>query len=291
VAAEIDDTGPRMPTLCGGLSYAEAHDIVILLASMGIPARVEAGEPRGVEVHVPEQDLAAARAVVAEELTPVVADDARRVVDERIVAPKAWFGRGAVAVLVTMAVCVAVFVASLQGSDAGTRSSLLALGAIDYARVSNGEYWRLATGVFLHFDANHLFSNLAVLAIVGPPLAHQVGAWRFLWVFLVCGVGGNVASQLLMPTVALKGGASGAITGVLGALGGLSLRPERRARRKAWQTLGALAAIYGFLVGFDVTSDNVAHLGGLVAGLLLGRAVSPLQGSRFDATGDRVGGT
>jgi len=89
---------------------------------------------------------------------------------------------------------------------------------------------------------------------------------------------------------------------VLGALGGLSLRPERRARRKAWQTLGALAAIYGFLVGFDVTSDNVAHVGGLVIGLALGRAARPLpagpldtlaqapaqRGSRFDATGDRV---
>jgi rhomboid protease GluP len=94
-----------------------------------------------------------------------------------------------------------------------------------------------------------------------------------LFVFLVSGVGGNIASQVLMPAVALKGGASGAITGVLGALAGLSLRPERRVRRRAWRTLGALVALYGFLVGFDATSDNVAHVGGLIVGIGLGLLV------------------
>jgi rhomboid protease GluP len=153
---------------------------------------------------------------------------------------------------------------------------LLRFGAIDSARVSAGEYWRLLSAIFLHFDIDHLLSNLAVLAILGPPLAHQIGAWQFLVVFLLSGVGGNVASQLILPTVALKGGASGAITGVLGALGGLSVRPERRVRRKVWQTLGALAVIYGFLVGFDATSDNVAHLGGLVVGLGLGALLEPM---------------
>jgi rhomboid protease GluP len=256
--------------LCGRLDEAEAGHLVVLLASMGIDAKLERDAHRGLAVWVPECDLDAARAVIADELAPVVGEEEARPGDVGLVAPKAWFGRGAIAVLGMMAVCVAVFVATLRGADTGTRSSLLRLGAIDSARVSDGEYWRLLSAIFLHFDADHLLSNLAVLAIVGPPLAHQIGAWRFLLVFLVSGVGGNVASQLIMPMVALKGGASGAITGVLGALGGLSLRPERRVRRKAWQTLGALAAIYGFLVGFDVTSDNVAHLGGLIVGLALG---------------------
>ena len=265
-----------MVLLCGGLSDAEANDIVVLLASMGIDARVEVDEPRqSVAVCVPEADLDVARSVIADELTPVAAERDGERADLQLVAPKAWFGRGAVAVLVVMVACVAVFVATLRGDDAGSRSSLLALGAIDSARVSAGEHWRLLTAIFLHFDVDHLLSNLGVLAIVGPPLAHQIGAWRFLLVFLVSGAGGNVASQLLMPVVGLKGGASGAITGVLGALGGLSLRPERRTRRKAWRTLGALAAIYGFLVGFDATSDNVAHLGGLLVGLVLGGVIPP----------------
>jgi rhomboid protease GluP len=259
--------------LRGGLSEAEAYRIVVLLASMGIEARVGTTMQHDAGVYVPYENLDAARRVLADEPASTFAERDKEPLDVGLVAPRAWFGRGAVAVLGVMIVCAAVFVAALRDEDAGTRTSLLAFGAIDGARVRAGEYWRLLTAIFLHFDIGHLLANLGVLAIVGPPLAHQIGAVQFLLVFLVSGVGGNVASQLFMPTIALKAGASGAITGVLGALGGLSLRPERRVRRKAWQTLGALAAIYGFLVGFAATSDNVAHVGGLVTGLALGQVL------------------
>lgn len=265
-----------MTVLRDGLAEGEANQITALLASMGIEARVESDAHSGLAVCVDDADLDAAKRVIGDEIGSMSSDEIARREDVGLVAPKAWLGRGAGAVLGVAAACVAVFVETLRGADAGSRSSLLRLGAIDSTRVADGDYWRLLSGIFLHFDANHLLSNLGVLAIVGPPLAHQIGALRFLVVFLVSGVGGNVASQLLMPTVALKGGASGAITGVLGALGGLSLRPERRRRRKAWVTLGAVAALYGFLVGFDVTSDNVAHLGGLAVGIVLGSIVEPL---------------
>jgi rhomboid protease GluP len=263
--------------LRSGLTDGQANQIVVLLASMGIEARLEADEDRrGLSVWVLDADLDAARGVVDGEQAATSAEPDVEPGDVGLVAPKAWFGRGAVAVLAVMAACVAVFVATLGTENPNSRSVLLRFGAIDSARVSAGEYWRLLSAIFLHFDIDHLLSNLAVLAILGPPLAHQIGAWRFLVVFLLSGVGGNVASQLILPTVALKGGASGAITGVLGALGGLSVRPERRVRRKVWQTLGALAVIYGFLVGFDATSDNVAHLGGLVVGLGLGALLEPM---------------
>lgn len=258
-----------------GLSDADANRIVVLLASMGIEARAEVDEYRALGVYVPRDDLDAARRVLGDEPTLARAETGSDVANIDLVAPKAWFGRGSVAVFAVMAACVAVFVVAVRAGDAGTRSAWLSLGAIDAARVDAGEHWRLLTAVFLHFDIGHLLANLGVLAIVGPPLAHQIGAWGFLFVFLLSGVGGNVASHLLMPAVALKAGASGAITGVLGALGGVSLRPERRGRRKAWQTLGAIAVIYGFLVGFSATSDNVAHVGGLIAGLALGLVMRP----------------
>lgn len=256
-----------------GLSDADANRIVVLLASMGIEATAELDEYRALGVYVSGSDLDAARHVLDDEPTLSGAERGTDAATPDLIAPKAWFGRGSVAVFAIMAACVTVFVTALRGADAGTRSSWLALGAIDAARVDAGEHWRLLTAVFVHFDVGHLLANLGVLAIVGPPLAHQLGASGFLVVFLLSGVGGNVASHLLMPAVALKGGASGAITGVLGALGGVSLRPERRGRRKAWQTLGAIAVIYGFLVGFSATSDSVAHVGGLVAGLMLGIAL------------------
>ena len=79
----------------------------------------------------------------------------------------------------------------------------------------------------------------------------------------------------MTPSLALKAGASGAIAGVLGALGGQALRP-RETRYKNWQVLGALAAVYGLLIGFGPGRDNTAHLGGFLAGLLLGRINPPL---------------
>jgi rhomboid protease GluP len=289
------DDGPRegVALLRGGLSDADANRILMLLASIGIEATAEPDAYRTVGVYVPEAALDVARRVLADESALAVAERGADAARLDLIAPKAWFGRGSIAVFAVMAVCVAVFVAALRGADAGTRSAWLALGAIDAARVDAGEHWRLLTAVFLHFDIGHLLANLGVLAIVGPPLAHQIGARGFLFVFLLSGVGGNVASHLVMPAVALKGGASGAITGVLGALGGVSLRPERRGRRKAWQTLGAIAVIYGFLVGFSTTSDNVAHVGGLVVGLMLGIVIRPRPSPRplgqLEGAADRFG--
>jgi rhomboid protease GluP len=191
-------------------------------------------------------------------------------------APPAWFGRGRCAIFAVAAICVAVFIAANVGSDAGTRSRLLALGAISYSTIGAGELWRLLTAVFLHFDIGHLLANMSALAVLGPPLAHQVGGARFLVVFLLGGIGANVVSHLLAPTVGLKAGASGGIAAVLGALGAQGVRPQRRTRFKQWQILGALAAFYGLMIGFGPGRDNVAHLAGAVLGFLIGRVIEPL---------------
>ena len=142
--------------------------------------------------------------------------------------------------------------------------------------MENGEWWRLLAAVFIHFDGAHLLTNLLTLAIVGPPLAHHLGAGRFLTIFVLTGVAGNGLSHILMPTAGLKAGASGAVAGVLGALAGQTLRPEFRGRFTRWQVLGALGAIYAILVGAGPGRDNVAHAGGVLAGLILGRWITPL---------------
>jgi rhomboid protease GluP len=258
----------------GGLDDGEAQRVVVLLASMGIESVVDYDAFRRLGVYVAQGDADSARRLVAEELATTSEVEARPRYEE-IPAPKAWFGRGSAAVLGVGAVCVVVFALAMQGDAAGTRARWLELGAIERLRVASGEYWRLLTAVFLHFDASHLLGNMSVLLFVGPPLAHWLGPWRFLLVFVACGIGGNVASFFLAATGGLKAGASGAIAGVLGALGGQSLRPERSRRRKAWQTLGALAALYGLLVGFGPRADHVAHGAGLLVGIAMGWSFRP----------------
>jgi len=62
---------------------------------------------------------------------------------------------------------------------------------------------------------------------------------------------------------------------VLGALGGTSLDPGWGRRFKRWQVVGALVAIYALLVGAGPERDNAGHLGGLLAGIVLGRLLTP----------------
>ncbi len=260
--------------LRAGLAATEAQRMVVLLASMGVASAVGPDERGAVGVYVDRANVETGRRILADEPEQEKAHTPQPRTPS-LSAPTGWFGRGSGAVLAVAAWSVAVFILSMQGSDADTRTRWLELGAIQRNRVAAGEAWRLFTAIFVHFNVGHLLSNLSVLLFVGPPLAHWVGASRFLFVFVASGIGGNVASYFLAPTLGLKAGASGAIAGVLGALGGQALRPTAEPRRrKAWQTLGALAALYGLLVGFAPQSDHVAHVAGLLVGLLLGRVIS-----------------
>ncbi|MBN1486724.1 MAG: rhomboid family intramembrane serine protease [Anaerolineae bacterium] len=81
-----------------------------------------------------------------------------------------------------------------------------------------GEWWRLLTAGFLHSTLMHIASNLYALYIMGEQVERLFGKWRFLVVYGLALLGGNLLvlafSPLLTPTV----GASGAILGIMGAL-------------------------------------------------------------------------
>jgi len=266
--------------LRGDLGEAESNRLITLLSSMGIDAAVAPDNWGRLAVYVASEDVPAALRLLEEEESERAAErehlrreEMRSRFSVDVDVPEGWFGRGSSAVFGLIAICVGVFVLSIRGPDAGTRSGLLSYGAISYAEIRAGEVWRFLTAVFLHFDISHLLSNMAAMIVIAPPLAHQIGALRFLAVFLVGGIGANVVSYLLAPAVGLKAGASGGIAAVLGALGGLGLHPRSQTRYKPWQILGALAAFYGLTIGFGPGRDNVAHVAGLLIGIALGRVM------------------
>lgn len=84
-------------------------------------------------------------------------------------------------------------------------------------KILNGqELYRLITPVFLHGSPLHLFMNMASLRNIGPMTEQLFGSGRFLAMYLVSGITGNIASAMQSPNPAL--GASGAVFGVMGAL-------------------------------------------------------------------------
>jgi len=273
--------------LCQGLTGEQADRVVLLLLAMGIEPALEPGER--VSIRVAPDQVDRARTLLHEEF-PYGFDqrgdlDPRkrrrpRFLDPVVSAPQGWFGRGTGAIVGVMVVCAALFALAHVGPDAGSRSRLLELGAISWQHVERGEHWRLITAMFIHFNLAHLATNMLTLTIVGPPLAHMVGASRFVLIFAVAGLGGNILSHELSPIVGLKAGASGAIAGVIGALCGQALRPGRESRFRSWHVIGAMAAFYGMLIGFGPGRDNLAHFGGLLTGAVMGWLIEPLPGER-----------
>ena len=58
------------------------------------------------------------------------------------------------------------------------------------------QYYRLFTSMFLHLDFLHIAFNMITLLIVGPAVEVMLGKTRFLALYLLAGLGGNVASYL-----------------------------------------------------------------------------------------------
>lgn len=173
-----------------------------------------------------------------------------------------------------------VFVATLA-SGAGFWHSpnnvQLAWGANFGPATQNGEWWRLGTAMFLHFGALHLGINMWALWDSGQFVERMYGRGRFLLIYFMSGLGGNLLSLVSQHGKAVSGGASGAIFGVFGALL-ICLWSERRRlhptefRWLFWGAAGFSVATIAFgqlIPGID----NAAHIGGFACGTLAGIAL------------------
>ena len=153
-------------------------------------------------------------------------------------------------------------------------------------------YLTLLTSMFMHGGIAHIFGNMLFLFIFGDNIEDRVGHIRYLIFYLVCGVlaglahvfstvifaGDNTAS-LLVPSL----GASGAISGVLGAY--ILLFPTRRVtvliswfitQVPAFIAIG-LWFVFQLISGLGMLGSGsqqggvayAAHIGGFIAGLAL----------------------
>jgi rhomboid protease GluP len=148
----------------------------------------------------------------------------------------------------------------------------LAWGANFGPATQDGQWWRLATAMFLHFGALHLILNMWALWDAGQLVERMYGHVRFTSIYLVSGLFGNLVSLVFQGNSAVSGGASGAIFGIYGALL-IYLwfnRLEISLREFRWLFGAATAFSLATIVfGFIVPGiDNSAHVGGFTAGIL-----------------------
>ncbi len=262
-----------------------ADEIVLVLAAEGIAATIEPAGG-GLAIIVDEMQARRAESILAEEYPAGVAHTFAARESERAArarsaaaAGEQWFGPGSWVLFALTAICVGVFLAEERAGGSEVREVLLRFGASRPAHVRAGEWWRFATALFVHIGPRHLLGNMAALLVLGPALVAALGPWRFLFVYVAAGVAGNALSYQTMPPDVVSAGASGAILGVLGALGGQRLRFSTSARYRGWQVVAALLAYLAVAVGAEPGVDTMAHLGGLAAGLALGLLIPPPGGA------------
>jgi len=149
----------------------------------------------------------------------------------------------------------------------------------------SGQWWRLLTCVFLHGSLLHIAFNMWCLWDLGRLTESLYGHWTFACVYLISGISASVASIVWNPGV-LSVGASGAIFGLAGALiSSYYLGEFSMPRAVIAGTLRSVVIFVGFnlfLGGVMARTDNGAHVGGLVMGLILGALIAKVAPAQDD---------
>jgi rhomboid protease GluP len=155
------------------------------------------------------------------------------------------------------------------------------LGAIVPAYIEGrGEYWRLLSAVFLHGDGTprgtilHLAVNLFSLYQLGSLYEIMFSTRRLVLIFFLTGIAASLTSLTRLPDFGSSVGASGAIFGIMGAFI-LSVWRSPRWRHDPVARNIVKQCIFWTIANIVILSmipqiDTAAHIGGLVAGALLG---------------------
>jgi rhomboid protease GluP len=183
------------------------------------------------------------------------------------------------AALIGVYVCELVFAASpMKGLDTGLQT-LIALGGLSHPLVADGQWYRLLSAAFLHVNLLHLLMNGFCLVLAGTILETLVGRSWLAIIFLFGALDGSVASLLINPPNIVGVGASGAIMALFAAIFMLSFRfegaPRMQLRIRAMNVLIPSLIPLGLSLGGG-RIDYGAHLGGTIAGVLLGLMIIPL---------------
>ncbi|MGK8666886.1 rhomboid family intramembrane serine protease [Staphylococcus epidermidis] len=144
---------------------------------------------------------------------------------------------------------------------------LLEVGGLVHFNVVHGEWYRLISSMFLHFNFEHILMNMLSLFIFGKIVESIIGSWRMLIIYIVSGLYGNFVS-LSFNTTTISVGASGAIFGLIGSIFVIMYLSKNFNKKMIGQLLIALVVLIVFSL-FMSNINIMAHLGGFISGVLI----------------------
>jgi membrane associated rhomboid family serine protease len=147
-----------------------------------------------------------------------------------------------------------------------TVGALYDAGGLQGEAVSNGDWWRLGSAMFLHASILHIAFNMWGLWILGPILETRYGPLRYLALYVVSGICGSAGALIMTDANQVTVGASGAIFGLMAAL----FVVERRHNLPIASGIGVVLVL-NLVITFSIPGISIGgHLGGLVGGALCG---------------------
>lgn len=180
--------------------------------------------------------------------------------------------------LVLVGLNLAIYFLIAMGQGHGWNDALQRHLALNSSTLARGELWQLITYSFIQVRLSHLLSNVLLLFVLGWFVESVLEPAIFVLLLLMTAVSGAAVDILIRtgrPFVAI--GSSGMVFGLIGAL--LSFYVLKRVPLSRRVRFWRLTMLFGLLV-FSLISEwlitkrpNLIHVGGLMAGVLLGSRV------------------
>ena len=172
-------------------------------------------------------------------------------------------------VIINVAIYLGLLVAGIEKGDYVIENC-----ANSWDRVLNHHEWyRLITSIFLHADADHLLGNMISLCAIGLYLEKFIGTKKFLLTYFLTGIIAGLVSlgyNMYLDEGTISIGASGAIYGLCGMFIVFLIMNQKILGRGSATRLIIYIALCGFASMTSSSIDHAAHIGGIIAGILIG---------------------
>ena len=146
------------------------------------------------------------------------------------------------------------------------------LVSVDYLS-GISDYMRIFTSGFLHAGFIHFIFNMYALYVIGPQIESFFGKFKYTIIYIGSLIFGNLLSLLFLNGNVISCGASGAIFGLLGSLLYFGYHYRVYLSDVIRSQIIPLIVI-NLLIGIMLSGINViAHIGGLIGGYLVSKAV------------------
>ncbi|KRL86851.1 rhomboid family intramembrane serine protease [Lacticaseibacillus pantheris] len=181
-----------------------------------------------------------------------------------------------------LVITIGMFVLETTMGGSTSTKVLVTLGArFNPYIVLFDQWWRLVTPIFLHIGIVHLLVNMMSLWWLGRMTETVFGHWRFLTIYLISGIVGNIGGMIFDGANTVGAGASTSLFGLLGAF--LMLGDNFRHNPAINAAVRQFVIIVVINLVFDLTQptiDIAGHIAGLIGGFLIAGAVgSPRVGT------------